>query len=347
MRRRAKIVRDYRARRRTAATEAEAAEACAERFGCGESTLRRYYALWREKGKRALLPRYQRQPPRARLTLSQTATDVALALRAHLGWCGQRIAEALRVRGLAEVSHTSIYRLFRRYPVPRRTYHAVGRRDGINYRKQRVKAPNWTWHVDFAGPLEDATGEKQSVVIVIDGYSRMLLACEVVADQKAETVEEILDTLFERYGKPRVVITDNARCFAPVEPDQRHRFAEFMAEHGLEHRRTKPYYPQTNGKAEAMVKTFKRECLRRLGGPWQWSGVVGCVGSFQAWYNFYRSHGGIGYRVPSQRYAGVSPARQGLEKLFGFLPESAIVVDQVPEITAQNRTDRLALVPVS
>lgn len=347
MKRRAKIVRDYRARRRTAESEKAAALASAQRFDCGKSTLRRYARLWRQGGRRALMPRYQHKPSRARLTLSAKATAVALALRAHLGWCGQRIAEELRRRGLAHVSHTTIYRLFRRYHVPVRIYHPVGKRHGIRYKQQRVKASNWTWHIDFAGPLEDARAQKHSVLIVIDSYSRWLLALEVVEDQKAETVESVLEALFQRYGKPRVLISDNARCFAPPQPHQHHRFKRFMAGHGVEHRLTKPYYPQTNGKAEAMVKTFKRECLRRLGAPWQWSQVRGSLEQFQAWYNYYRSHGGIGYRVPSQLYAGVRLPRQGLKNIFGFLAESAIALDHVPQIRAQNRMDRLAPVPVS
>ncbi|MEM6644615.1 MAG: DDE-type integrase/transposase/recombinase [Bacteroidota bacterium] len=269
---------------------------------------------------------------------------MALALRAHLGWCGQRIAHELRVRGLAQVSHTAIYRLFRRYHLPVRTYHPVGKRDGIRYRRQRVKAPNWTWHVDFAGPLTDAQGQAQSVLIVIDSYSRMLLACDVVDDQSSATVEARLHALFERYGKPRVLITDNARCFVPVKAQSAHRFARFMAEAGVEHRLTKPYYPQTNGKAEAMVKTFKRECLGRLGQGWTWSGLRRSVKSFRAWYNFYRSHGGIGYRVPAQLYAGILLERRGVENVFGFLAESAVALPQVPEITRQNRVARLAVV---
>ena len=182
---------------------------------------------------------------------------------------------------------------------------------------------------------------------MIDSYSRWLLACEVLADQTSETVERVLEAVFQRYGPPRLVITDNARCFAPAQADQHHRVARFMAEHGVEHRLRKPYYPQTNGKAEAMVKTFKRACLRPLGAHWSWSDVVGCVEAFRAWYNFYRSHGAISYRVPSQRYAGVELPRRGLESIFGFLPESVLALDQVPEITARCRIDRLALVPVS
>jgi transposase InsO family protein len=349
MKRRYKIVRHYRAYRRTMDSEAEAARATAERFGLGRSTLRRYKRLYDAGGKRALLPRYQLDAPApsTALPITSPAAQLALSLRAHLGWCGQRIADELRQRRLAEVSHMAVYRLFRRYRVPVRAYHPVGKRYGIRFRKQRVRAPNWTWHVDFAGPLEDAQGQKRSVLIVIDSYSRMLLACEVTADQKAETVERVLGELFERHGKPQVVITDNGRCFAPPKPGYDHRFARFMAEHGVEHRRTRPYYPQTNGKAEAMVKTFKRECLGQLGSGWVWSQVEQSEQAFRAWYNFYRSHGGLGYQVPSALYMGVKLPRVGLSNLFGFLPESAVEMDVVPEVTKATRAKHLALLLVS
>lgn len=142
MRQRAKIVKHYRAHRRTADSEHEAAEAVAQRFNCDKSRLRRYHRLWCEGGKRALMPRYRyrQKAPRARLTLSGAATQLALALRQRLDWCGQRIAEELRERGLADVSHTTIYRLFRRYHVPLRCYHPLGKGDGIRYGKQGVKA---------------------------------------------------------------------------------------------------------------------------------------------------------------------------------------------------------------
>jgi transposase InsO family protein len=316
MRHRLRIVRDYHARRRAGAREYDAAPQAAQRAGCSDRSVRRYACALRTGGKRALLPRYHVPAP-APPSIGFYAASVVLALRAHLGWCGQRIAAELSRRGIAETSHTSVYRLLRRYHAAVRTYHPVGRRDGIRYRKQRVRAPNWTWHIDFAGPLTGPDGANRSLLLVVDSYSRMLLALEVVDDQKAATAERVLAGLFERYGTPRVLISDNGRAFAPAQTGQQHRFERFLAGHGVEHRRTKPYYPQTNGKAEAMVKTVKREFLGVLAriSPdrrWHWDEVEAQVAAFEGWYNFYRAHGALGYAVPAPQTGQAFSLRRDL-----------------------------------
>ena len=345
MRRRLRIVRDYRARRHAEASERDAARFTAERFGVSARSVRRFDLAMRRGGKQALVPAYHIHAPPAS-PLGWPVIAAVLALRAHLGWCGQRIAAELAARGVAQISHTSVYRLFRRHGVATRTYHPVGRRDGIRYRRQRVRAPNWTWHVDFAGPSEDSDGVTRSLVVVVDSHSRMLLALDVVTGQTSEAVEGVLARLFEQHGPPRVLVSDNGRAFAPAKPGQDHRFGRFLAGHGVEHRRSKPYYPQTNGKAEAMVKTVEREMLAHLGrcpgGTWRWSDVRASASSFVGWYNFYRRHGALGYGVPASRYAGVSLPAHGLASIFG-LPGSSVDVSLLPEITWENRAARLAL----
>lgn len=349
MRQRRRLVKNYRARRHAGAREQHAAAHTAERFGCSVRSVRRYDQAYRHGGKAALVPRHTHPPPRPP-TLGWEVISVVLALRAHLGWCGQRIAAELHQRGIAQLSHTSIYRLFRRYHVPVRLYHPVGRRDGIRYRRQRVRAPNWTWHVDFAGPLSDTDGVKGSLLVVVDSYSRMLLALEVVPDQTTATVERVLREAFARYGRPRIVVTDNGAAFAPPQAGYRHRFGAFLAAEGVEHRRTRPYYPQTNGKAEAVVKTVKRELLRvlaRQGGPerWRWAEVVAARAAFVGWYNFYRAHGALGYAVPASRYAGLPLPKDGLSNVFGLgVAGSEVDMAQLPELTAATRAARLALV---
>lgn len=349
MRHRHRIVKEYRARRHAGDREREAAARAAERSGCSARSVRRFDAAVRVGGKGALMPRYTLPPPRPP-ALGWGAIGAALALRAHLGWCGQRIAAELAQRGVAQVSHTAVYRLLRRYHMPTRAYHPVGKRDGIRYRRQRVRAPNWVWHVDFAGPLEDPDGVTRSVVVVVDGYSRMLLALDVVADQTAATAERALARLFAQHGRPHVVVTDNGPAFAPPQDGYDHRFARFLREHGVEHRRTRPYYPQTNGKAEAVVKTVKRELLgvlarRSADGRWRWAEVEARAPSFVGWYNFYRAHGALGYAVPASCYAGVSLPKPGLSSVFGLgVAGSEMDVDALPTITAETRTARLALV---
>lgn len=351
MRKRYRMIREYRSRCKTCPSEAEAARQTSGYYGIGMSTLRRYNRNFLKDGRRGLMPVYQRQS-RAETALTFEIIQPILSLRCLSGRCGQRISAELRQRKITDISHMSVYRLFRRYHVRTRTYHPKGRCDGIRYRCQQVKTADWVWHADFAGPWEDSGGVTRSLLIVTDSYSRMLLYLGVVPDQKSETAESILTDLFGIYGTPRVIITDNGRAFAPSVEGWDHRFPCFLSEHGTEHRRTKPYYPQTNGKAEAAVKITEREFLRHTGresggtGTWHWAEISALISEFQAWYNFYRAHGALNYNVPARLYAGVTMPRQGVKNIFGFLPESRIETEKLPVINKENRLRNLSLIPV-
>ncbi|CAB4040725.1 uncharacterized protein K02A2.6-like, partial [Paramuricea clavata] len=58
--------------------------------------------------------------------------------------------------------------------------------------------------------------------------------------------------IFARHGYPEELITDNGPPFNAVE------FTEYLAAHGVHHRRITPYWPQANGEAERFMKTVTK-----------------------------------------------------------------------------------------
>jgi transposase InsO family protein len=50
-------------------------------------------------------------------------------------------------------------------------------------------------------------------------------------------------------------MTDNGSAY------KSHRFRDMLAEAGIRHKRTRPYTPRTNGKAERFIKTSLREWI--------------------------------------------------------------------------------------
>jgi transposase InsO family protein len=104
----------------------------------------------------------------------------------------------------------------------------------------------------------------------------------------------------ERGVKIERVMTDNGSAYRSVI------HAITCRELGIRHLRTRPYRPQTNGKAERFIQTMLREWAygRLYGSSEQRAGQLG--GRLDR-YNYRRKHGSLGHRPP-QRAAGEQPA---------------------------------------
>ncbi len=321
MKERFHVVQHYRRLCRRGMKNGEAAQQTADVYGCSESTVRNYDRLVRQSGKRGLMPeiRVRETPPRTPWEVIQ----IILMFRSLLHWGGDRIAAELKSRGIYTISGQGVYNLFKRYRVATRTYHPVGKRTGIAYKRLKVTRANETWHADFAGPFLNEQHQKVWVFLVVDAYSRLLLTLKVVTSLETQVVQEHLTDLFAQYGKPDRLVTDNAATFRSVWKNDRHRFSQWLEnDHGIVHQRIAPYYPESNGKAEAAVKITKHEAILPFLARLTWTGeeLQRCLERFQEYYNFDRLHGGIGWKTPAECYTGKAERPQQLERLF-FMKE--------------------------
>jgi transposase InsO family protein len=135
------------------------------------------------------------------------------------------------------------------------------------------------------------------VHIAIDDYSRLAYA-EVLGDEKATTAAGFLRRavcFFERHGmNVEAVITDNGSAYRSTA----HAIACRML--GLRHIRTRPYRPQTNGKAERFIRTML--------GSWAYGAIYRDsperTAALDGWlwhYNHQRRHSALGHKPPIAR----------------------------------------------
>ena len=137
------------------------------------------------------------------------------------------------------------------------------------------------------------------VHVAVDDATRMAYV-EVLSDEKATTAVGFLGRavrFFRRHGiRVERVLTDNGSPYVSTI----HAFACRIL--GIRHLRTRPYRPQTNGKAERFIRTM-------LGG-WAYGAIYGSsaerTAALDGWlwrYNHQCPHGSLGRKPPSARLA--------------------------------------------
>ena len=102
------------------------------------------------------------------------------------------------------------------------------------------------------------------------------------------------------------VLTDNGMAFADLPknrngPTRRYLGAYIVdrvcAEHGIEHRLTKPYHPWTNGQAERMNRTVKDATIKAFHYP-NLESLKNYVLAFVSAYNFAKHLKALRWRTP-------------------------------------------------
>jgi transposase InsO family protein len=156
--------------------------------------------------------------------------------------------------------------------------------------------PHEHWHTDVS--YLNVCGTFYYLCSVLDGCSRSNLHWEIRESMTEREVELVLQKAKEKYptAKPRL-ITDNGPQFIARD------FKQFVRISGMDHVRTSPYYPQSNGKIERWHGSLKAEAVRPKT-PLCLEDARRVVGHFVAEYNTTRLHSAIGYVTPHDRLAG-------------------------------------------
>ena len=155
----------------------------------------------------------------------------------------------------------------------------------------------------FRSTYTDRDGHSRSrigweyVHVAVDDHSRLAFA-EVLPDEKAATAAAFLRRALAFYRRHGItverVLTDNGACYRAAV----HELA--CRRLGIRHLRTRPYRPQTNGKAERFIRTL-------LNG-WAYGAIYRSsserANALDGWlwhYNHRRRHSALGHQPPASR----------------------------------------------
>ena len=280
--------------------------AAARQFNTTPKTVAKWVARFRAQGVVGLRDRSSK-PLSSPSQTSLATADAAEALRrqrrtqehiaGELGISKATVSRILKRRGLSLLSSLEPQQPRPRYEraTPGEIIHIdikkLGRFNAIGHRITGDRRGQSNARGKGAGP------GWEFVHIAIDDHSRVATAA-IFPDEKKKSAVAFLRTAVAYYKSLGVtvdrVMTDNGSCYKSFA------FARACKRLRIKHIRTKPYTPQTNGKAERFIQTALRE----------WAYATAFEHSEQRrqallpWlhrYNWHRPHASLAKKAPISR----------------------------------------------
>lgn len=270
--------------------------------GISLRTARKWRARYQAYGEAGLMDRSSR-PKKTRTTLDVELRErierlrrARMPMRTIARVVGRSVATVSRV--LAVLGLSSLKALEPSQPVVRYERSVPGEMLHLDTKKLgRIVRPSHRVTGDRRDSVDGAGWEVAHVAI--DDHSRAGFV-QVHVDEKKTSAVAFLHASVAHYAALGVrvqrVLTDNGSAYRSK------LFARTCQALGIKHSFTRPYRPQTNGKAERFIQTCLREwayarsyCNSAERTAW--------LPAFLAYYNTRRPHSALGYNPPASRLA--------------------------------------------
>jgi transposase InsO family protein len=267
------------------------------RYEISPKTAYKWIDRYREGGTQALNDR-SRRPHDSPLQTAPSVEDKILQLRKrHPCWGARKLRARLIAQGFQNPPAVStITAILHRYGL-------INPQESLQHQAwQRFEAPapNLLWQMDFKGDFPLLNGRCYPLTL-LDDHSRFSLGILACANQRRETVQGFLITMFRRYGMPYRMLTDNGGPWGSCGIEAYTELGAWMIQLGISLSHSKVCHPQTLGKDERFHRTLKAEVISAR----TFISIEHCQRSFDHWrevYNFERPHEALAMAVPATRY---------------------------------------------
>ena len=272
--------------------------------GISRTTGHKWVRRYRLEGRAGLADRSSR-PHRSPSTTPAPEVQRIVAARLEWRWGPDRLGPLL---GLPV---STVAAVIRRAGLPRLA--DIDRPTGLPVRRYEVCHPGALVHQDHKklGRVPDGGGWRvrgrgldghhghsgagyDHFEVFVDDASRYAVVVPV-ADERAESASWAVEQAISQFAEVGIrierMLTDNGSSY------RSHAYRDALARREIRHKRTRPFRPQTNGKAERFIQTLLNEWAYAR--PYRSNGDrLHALRRFVGFYNHGRPHTAIGGLVP-------------------------------------------------
>jgi len=198
------------------------------------------------------------------------------------------------------ISESSVYRILKSYDLISSPHYIV--MSAKDKYQHPTKAINELWQTDFTYFKVQGWGWYY-LSTVMDDYSRYILSWKLCSTMSANDVKQTLDLALSRTGinqvrivqKPRL-LSDNGPCYISQN------LKDYLDHQGMQHTRSAPYHPQTQGKIERYHRSMKN--VIKLQHYYLPGELEHEIEQFVEYYNNHRYHESLNNITPADMYHG-------------------------------------------
>ena len=165
------------------------------------------------------------------------------------------------------------------------------------------------WGVDLT--FKQSTQKDMLPILgVVEHHSRKSLTLEALKDKTTITLLSYLFTAIQKYGKPKIIRTDNEVVFTSK------LFSLSLWLLGIKHQTTDIHSPWQNGRVERFFGTLKQKLNR-----WSVDSFEQCnhdLEIFRFWYNQVRTHNNLNGKTPEEVWKNSDIYKHESENIYYF-----------------------------
>jgi putative transposase len=272
----------------------------AERFGISRKTAHKWIDRYKEHGQNGLQEQ-SRRPHSCPWQTDEAIVEELVELRKkHPAWGPAKLLDVMQYRDadreLPAVSTAA--RILARAGLvkPRRRY----RRAHPGCPQGRAVEPNDIWPADYKGQFRLKNGSYCFPLTVSDLTSRFILGVDAHPSISLEHTRAYFKRLFEEYGLPKRIRTDNGVPFASNALARLSQLSVWFIKLGIYPELIEPGKPYQNGVHERMHRTLKQEAT--IPPASSLKGQQRKFDAFREEFNQERLHEAIGMKRPGEIY---------------------------------------------